>query len=243
LDLRRIMSFSDIVSVLSSSFPVRITRGVHQFKVKNVHLQLMGNDETLTAMVTPGAPFASHLRSMEGGELAVVFKEDAPQSVGFTGFDGNSSLMFRDVPTFDEAPTLLKTLLLIIDFENHLREMVCDLWDRFIDPRWSITIQPTSALEITHARGGISLTHAGDSAFVFACPLAGVYDRFVVWDGPHSSNHRTGTLVLGKILFAGVQEEDGGVLSFSYTFPDDEDAIHQVLAALVWIFRVRLEDK
>jgi hypothetical protein len=237
------MSFSDVISVLSSAFPVRRTRGVHQFKVKNVHLQLMGNDETLTAMVTPGAPFASHLRTMGGGDLAVAFKDDAPGSVGFTGFDGNSSLMFRNVRTFDEAPLLIKTLLLIIDFEDRLREMVCDLWERFVDPRWSITMQPTSALEIAHARGGISLTHAGDSVFVFACPLAGVYDRFVVWDGPHSSNHRTGTLVLGNVLFAGVQEEDGGVLSFSYNFPDDEDVIERVLAALIWIFRVRLEDK
>ena len=56
------MSFADIVSLLSSAFPVSITHGVHQFKVKNVVLQLMGDDHTLTAMVTPGALFASHVR-------------------------------------------------------------------------------------------------------------------------------------------------------------------------------------
>ena len=238
------MSFADIVSLLSSAFPVSITHGVHQFKVKNVVLQLMGDDHTLTAMVTPGAPFASHVRRVGGGDLAVAFKGDTPASLGFTGFDEKESLMFRHIKTFNDAPVLIRTLLLIADFEDQLREMVCDLWERFVDPRWSSSVHHTSALDIEHKRGGVRLTHAGDCVYVFAHPLVAAYDRFVVWDGHRpASNGRVGTLVLGDAVFLGAQEEDGGVLSFAYRFPDDEDVIRAVVAALVWIFRVYLDTK
>jgi hypothetical protein len=235
------MTFSDIVHLLSSSFPLQITHGVHQFNVKNTHLQLMGDDHMLTAMVTPGALFATHLRSAGGGDLLVAFKSDAPECVGISGFDGGQSIIFRGINTFDDAPLLLKTLLLIIDFEDHLSEMVCDLWDKFADPLWSITIQPTSALVIDHECGSISLTHAEDCVYVFAYPLVGIYDRYIAWSGPPTFDGlRSGTLMLGDDVFVGAK--DGAALSFAYQFPDDEDEIRGVMAALVWIFRAHLEN-
>ena len=236
------MSYSDIVHLLSSSFPLQITHGVHQFTVKNVTLQMMGDDRTLTAMVTPGAPFVSHLRSAGDGGLCVAFKLDAPRSVGMTGFDENESIMFKNVNTFNDAPFLLRTLILIIDFEDRLRELMCDLWEKCTDPLWSITIHPTSALDIEHELGSISVTHADDCVYVFARPLVGVYDSFVAWGGPQQyGGFRSGVLMLGDSVFAGAQEEDGAALSFAYRFPDDEDEIRGVVAALVWIFKAYLE--
>lgn len=238
------MSFSDVIDLLASAFPMRLTRGVHQFKVKNVHLQLMGDDHALTAMVTPGVPFASHVRSVGDGGLTVYFKSDAPASVGFTGFDESESLMFKDVHTLHDAPLLLKTLLLIISFEDRLRETVCDLWEACVDPRWSIVIQPHSALDIEHERGSISLAHADDCVYVFAYPIEGVYDRFLAWNGfqpRHPRGLRSGALMLGDAVFVGAQEEDESTLSFAYRFPDEEDELRGLMAALVWIFRVHLE--
>jgi hypothetical protein len=234
------MSFSDLIDLLSPLFPLRLTHGVHQFNVKNTHLQLMGDDHMLTAMVTPGALFATHLRSAGGGGLLVAFKSDAPECVGISGFDGEQSLMFRGINTSDDAPLLLKTLILIIDFEDRLSEMVCDLWEKFADPRWSITIQPTSTLDIEHECGSISLTHVEDCVYVSAYPLVGIYDRFIAWSGlPTFDGLRSGTLMLGDAVFVGAK--DGVALSFAYRFPDDEDEIRGVMAALVWIFRAHLE--
>jgi len=236
------MSFSDIVSLLSTSFPVRVTRGVHQFKIKDVHLQLKGDDSKLTAMVTPGAPFASHVRCVGAHGFVLTFKTNTPNAVATTGFDQKRSFMFKDVDTFNDAPLLLRTLILIISFEDRFRCFVSNLWEKHADPLWSISIRSPSALEIEHEEGSIRLTHGEDCVYIFAYPIEGIYDRYITWSGQPTDDMRSGTLRLEDSVFVGMEEEDGSTLSFAYRYPDEEDEINDVMGALVWIFRAHLSN-
>jgi hypothetical protein len=235
------MSYNAIVHLLQSSLDHRVSLGVHQFRVQNTVLQLSGDDTTVAVMVTPGTAFERHLRLVGNGFLCLSFKSNHPRNLAFTGFDARESLMFRDVRTPDDAPLLIKTLLLVVDFETRLRDMVCAMWDEYVDPVWTVVVHPSSAMDVEHEIGSVRLARADDSVHIFAEPLTGVFDPFIVWDGSSGlDGFRTGALTVGDAVFPGAQEENDTTVSFSYHFPDDEEELHTVMSALVWILHTHL---
>jgi hypothetical protein len=210
------MIFNALINTLQSVLPMSTTLGVHLFKLHDVQLQLAGNDDTVSAMVTPGAPFASYL--LEGGCLS--FQGNAPESKAITGFDSFGSLMFRHVQTAEDAPLLIRTLLLIADFEHQLRETVCAMWEEALDPRWTTTIHPSCMLTVEHARGSIWLTRFQDRVQICAQPI--------------------GCFVVSSDVLE-VGEAHGSALMLSFHLPDDEDRLRGAMAALVTGFRAHLD--